>query len=252
MTTLTEADVEQAALDWLSALGWQVAHGPDIAPETPNAERDSYGQVVLERRLRDAVATLNPALHASALDDAFRKLTRPQGSTLEARNRAFHRMLVNGVDIEYRDSDGRVRGDQVRVIDFDNPASNDWQAVNQFTVTEDRNTRRPDVVLFVNGLPLGIIELKNPADQDATIWTAYQQLQTYKAELSNLFSLNEALVVSDGTEARIGTLTAGRDRGPHWHADRRTGVVQALAHCHRGNAGRPAHDRASSDARRRL
>ena len=155
MTTLTEADVEQAALDWLSALGWQVAHGPDIAPETPNAERDGYGQVVLERRLRDAVATLNPALPASALDDAFRKLTRPQGSTLEARNRAFHRMLVNGVDIEYRDSDGRVRGDQVRVIDFDNPASNDWQAVNQFTVTEDRNTRRPDVVLFVNRLAPG-------------------------------------------------------------------------------------------------
>ncbi|MDD9994593.1 MAG: type I restriction endonuclease, partial [Dehalococcoidia bacterium] len=186
MTTITEAVVEQAALDWLHALGWAMAHGPDIAPETNAAERTDYGDVVLERQLRDALAALNPGLPNSALDDAFRKLTRPQGSTLEARNRAFHRMLVNGVEIEFRDSDGRVRGDQVRVIDFETPTNNDWLAVNQFTVTEDRNTRRPDVVLFVNGLPLGIIELKNPADEDATIWTAWQQLQTYKAELPTL------------------------------------------------------------------
>ena len=178
MTTLTEADVEQAALDWLRTIGWQVAHGPDIAPDTSVAERSNYGQVALQQRLRDALAALNPNLPADALDDAFRRLTRPEGSTLEGRNRAFHRMLVNGVEIEYRDSDGRVRGDQVRVIDFDYPANNDWLAVNQFTVTEDRNTRRPDVVLFVNGLPLAIIELKNPADEDATIWTAWQQLQT--------------------------------------------------------------------------
>ena len=225
MTTITEAEVEQVALDWLSDLGWSVAHGPDIAPETPNAERTDYGQVVLERRLRDAVATLNPELPASALEDALCKLTRPQGSTLEARNRAFHRILVNGVEVEYRDSEGRARGDQVRVIDFDNPANNDWLAVNQFTVTEDQNTRRPDVVLFINGLPLGIIELKNPADEDATIWTAWQQLQTYKAELPTLFSMNEALVVSDGTEARIGTLTAGRE----WFKPWRTVTGETLA-----------------------
>ena len=173
MTTLTEADVEQVALEWLSGLGWGVAHGPDIAPDTPNAERDDYGQVVLERRLRDALAQLNPRLPVEAQDDAFRKLIRPEGSSLEARNRAFHRMLVNGVGVEYRDSEGRIRGDQVQVIDFDNPANNDWLAVNQFTVTENRNNRRPDVVLFVNGLPLGIIELKNPADEDATIWSAW-------------------------------------------------------------------------------
>ena len=211
MTTITEADVEAAALDWLSALGWQVAHGPDIAPDTPNAERADYGQVMLERRLRDALAELNPGLPANALDDAFRKLIRPDGSTLEARNRAFHRMLVNGVEVEYREAEGRVRGDQVRVIDFDDPTNNDWLAVNQLTVTENRNTRRADIVLFVNGLPLGIIELKNPTDEDATIWTAYQQLQTYKADLPSLFSMNEALMVSDGTEARIGTLTSGNE-----------------------------------------
>ena len=228
MTTITEAEVEQAALEWLSSLGWQVAHGPDIAPDTPDAERADYGQVVLQRRLRDTLAELNPRLPAAALDDAFRKLTRPDGSTLEARNREFHRMLVNGVEVEYREAEGRVRGDQVRVIDFDDPANNDWLAVNQFTVTEDQSTRRPDVVLFVNGLPLGIIELKNPADEDATIWTAYQQLQTYKSELPTLFSMNEALVVSDGTEARIGTLTSGRE----WFKPWRTITGETLADPH--------------------
>ena len=225
MTTITEADVEQAALDWLSALGWKVAHGPDIAPDTPNAERDDYAQVVLERRLRDALAELNPSLPASALDDALRRLTRPEGSTLEARNRAFHRMLGDGVTVEYRAGDGRISGAQVKVIDFDDPNANDWLAVNQFTVTENRNTRRPDVVLFVNGLPLGVIELKNPADEDATIWTAWQQLQTYKAELPTLFSMNEALMVSDGTEARIGTLTSGRE----WFKPWRTVTGETLA-----------------------
>ena len=216
MTTLTEADVEQAALEWLSGLGWQVLHGPDIAPDMPNAERDDYGQVVLDQRLRDALAELNPALPPSALDDACRMLTRPEGSTLEARNRSFHRMLVNGVEVEYRDTGGRVRGDQVRVITFENPDNNDWLAVNQFTVTENKNNRRPDVVLFVNGLPLGLIEVKNPADEDATIWTAWNQLQTYKAELPTLFSMNEVLMVSDGTEARIGTLTSGKEWFKPW------------------------------------
>ena len=138
MTTITEAEVETAALDWLRALGWQVTHGPDIAPGTPNAERDDYGQVVLERRLRDALAELNSSLPASALEDAFRRLTRPEGATLEARDRTFHRMLVDGVTVEHRDSEGRIRGAQVQVIDFDSPASNDWMAVNQFTVTENR------------------------------------------------------------------------------------------------------------------
>ena len=225
MTTLTEADVEQAALEWLRDLGWQLAHGPDIAPDTPAAERDDYGQVVLERRLRDALADLNPSLPTDALNDAVRKLTRPEGSTLAARNREFHRMLVNGVEIEYREAGGAVRGDLVRVIDFDNPANNDWLAVNKVTVTENKNTRRPDAVLFVNGLPLGVIELKNPADEDATIWTAWQQLQTYKSELPSLFSMNEALVVSDGNEARLGTLTSGRE----WFKPWRTVTGETLA-----------------------
>ena len=215
-TPISEDIVEQAALAWLEGLSWQVLHGPDIAPDMPNAERDDYGQVVLDQRLRDALAEMNPALPTSALDDAYRKLTHPEGSTLETRNRAFHRMLVNGVEVEYRDTDGRVRGDQVRVIDFEIPDKNNWLAVNQFTVTENKNNRRPDIVLFLNGLPLGVIELKNPADEDATIWTAWNQLQTYKTELPSLFSMNEALMVSDGIQARIGTLTSGKEWFKPW------------------------------------
>ena len=228
MTTLTESDVEQVALGWLANVGWQVAHGPDIAPDTSSAERADYGEVVLARRLRDALSGLNPQLPSEALEDAFRKLVRPQGTTLEARNRAFHRMLVEGVTVEYRAAGGAIRGAQVQVIDFDDPARNDRLAVNQFTVTENRRTRRPDVVLFVNGLPLGVIELKNPADEDATLWTAWQQLQTYRAELPGLFSMNEMLMVSDGVEARVGTLTAGRE----WFKPWRTISGEELAGTH--------------------
>ena len=181
--SLSESTVEAVALDWLTSLGWAVLHGPDIAPDTPAAERADYGEVVLNGRLRSALARLNPDLPDDALEDALQRLTRPAGATLEARNRAFHRMLVAGVTVEYAGLGGRVRGDQVRVIDFDEPDANDWLAVNQFTVVENKHERRPDIVLFVNGLPLAVIELKNPADENATIRSAFQQLQTYKVEI---------------------------------------------------------------------
>ena len=184
---------------------------------------------MLERRLRDALARLNPDLPLDALDDAFRKLTRPEGSTLEARNRAFHRMLVAGVNVEYRTAGGAIRGDQAAVIDYANPAANDFLAVNQVTVTERERTRRPDVLLFVNGLPLGVIELKNPADEEADIRTAWQQLQTYKAELPSLFSMNELLIVSDGTEARLGTLTAGKEWFKPWRTVSGEGLAEVTA-----------------------
>ena len=225
MTTLFESDVEAAALEWLDTLGWQVAHGPDIAPDTPSAARADYTQVVLEARLRDALAYLNPYLPAAALEDALRRLTNPEGATVEARNRSFHRMLVDGVNVEYQAGDGSIRGDQARVIDFDNPDNNDWLVVNQFTVTENQNTRRPDIVLFLNGLPLGVVELKNPSDEDATVWTAWQQLQTYQAELLTLFSMNGVLMVSDGLNARIGALGAGRE----WFKPWRTITGETLA-----------------------
>ena len=228
MATFTESEVEDAALEWLANLGWSVAYGPDIGPDTPAVERASFGQVVLERRLRDALDRLNPARPAEALEDAFRKLTRPEGSSLETRNRAFHRMLVDGVTVEYRSAGGVMRGAQVSVLDYENPGNNDWLAVNQFTVVEGEHERRPDVVLFVNGLPLGLIELKNPADEKATVWTAWNQIQTYKAELSDLFAFNAALIVSDGVEARIGTLTAGRE----WFKPWRTITGETLAGPH--------------------
>ena len=225
---VTESIIEQATLAWLESLDWRIAYGPDIAPDVLGAEREDYGKVVLEQRLRNTLARLNPDLPTVALEDAFHKLIRPQGSTLEARNRAFHRMVVDGVTVEYRTDNGTVRGAQGRVIDFDDPVNNDWLAVNQFTVVENKHERRPDVVLFVNGLPLGVIELKNPTDEEATIWTAWQQLQTYKAELPTLFSMNATLMVSNGVEARIGTLTAGRE----WFKPWRTISGEALADSH--------------------
>ncbi|WP_420438308.1 type I restriction endonuclease subunit R [Candidatus Palauibacter sp.] len=223
--SFTEPEVEAAALEWLECLGWRVAHGPDIAPHADGAERADYTKVVLEHRLRDALDRMHPDLPAEALDDAFRKIIRPEGSTLEARNRAFHRLLVDGVTVEYRTPGGAMRGAQVFVLDFENPTSNDWLAVNQFTVVEGEHERRPDVVLFVNGLPLGLIELKNPADEKATVWTAWTQIQTYRAELTDLFAFNAVLIASDGLKARMGTLTAGRE----WFKPWRTITGETLA-----------------------
>ena len=214
--SLSESTVEAVALDWLASFGWTVLHGPDIAPGTPTTERADYGEVVLYNRLQSALARLNPDSSDDALEDALRRLIRPAGATLEGRNRDVHRMLVAGVTVEYVDADGQVRGGQIRVFDFDDPAGNDWLAVNQFTVVENRHERRPDIVLFTNGLPLAVIELKNPADENATVRSAFQQLQTYKAEIPSLFAFNAALIVSDGLEARIGTLTAQWEWFKRW------------------------------------
>ncbi|MYE95437.1 MAG: type I restriction endonuclease subunit R [Gemmatimonadetes bacterium] len=226
--SFTESEVEAAALEWLEDLGWRVAHGPDIGPHAADAERADYTAVVLEQRLRDALDRLNPDPPAEALDDAFRKVTCPEGSTLEARNRGFHRLIVDGVTVEYRTAGSAMRGAQVSVLDYRNPASNDWLAVNQFTVVEGEHERRPDVALFVNGLPLGLIELKNLADEKATVWTAWNQIQTYKAELTGLFAFNAVLIASDGLKARMGTLTAGRE----WFKPWRTIKGEALAGPH--------------------
>jgi len=228
MNTFTESVVEQAALAWLESAGWQVRYGAEIAPGEPAAERDDYGQVILIQRLRDALPQLNPSLPAEALDDAFRKLTRPEGADLITSNRALHRLLVNGVTVEYRDGNGAIRGAQARIIDFADPSKNDLLVVNQFSVVEHRHSRRPDIVLFVNGLPLGVIELKNAADENATIRTAYKQFQTYKAEIPALFATNAMLLASDGIEARVGPLDAGWE----WFKPWRTIGGQALADAH--------------------
>jgi type I restriction enzyme R subunit len=216
MTAFIESIVEQAALAWLAGLGWSVKYGPEIAPGELFAERGDYGEVVLAQRLRDALARLNPGFPAEALEDAFRKLTRADAPSILERNRAVHRMLVDGVTVEYRRPDGSIAGAQARLLDFDDPDNNDWLAVNQYTVTEGQHTRRPDVVLFVNGLPLAVIELKNPADENATVWSAFHQLQTYQAQVPALFASNAALVASDGVQARIGALGAGREWFKPW------------------------------------
>ena len=225
LASLAESDVETAALAWSETLGWRVARGPDIAPDTPAAERADYGETVLNGRLRSALDLLNPDLPDDALEDAVRRLVSRAGATLEACNRALHRMVVDGVTVEYVADGGAVRGAQVRVVDFDTPEANDWLAVNQFTVVENKHERRTDIVLFVNGLPLGVIELKNPADENATVRSAFQQLQTYKAEIPSLFAFNAALIVSDGLEARIGTLTASWE----WFKPWRTITGETLA-----------------------
>ena len=215
MNAFTESVVEQAALDWFRALGYDVISGPDMPPG-PHALRESYADTIFPSVVRGALARLNPNLPNEALDDAFRKLARPEGPTLEARNRAFHRLAVDGVTVEYRDAGGSIRGAPVRMFDFEEPSNNDWLAVNQFTVVESNHERRPDIVLFVNGLPLAVVELKNPADEDATLRSAWQQLRTYQAELPSLFTFNAVLAVSDGVEARLGTLTAGWEWFKPW------------------------------------
>jgi type I restriction enzyme R subunit len=216
MNNFTESHVEDAALDWLAGLGWFVVHGPEIAPGEIGAEREDYREVLLAGRLRSAIRLLNPLLSDEIVAEVVKKLTNPEGSTLEMRNRAFHRMLVNGVTVEYRHESGDIRGMQATIIDFENPDRNDFLAVNQFTVVENNIERRPDVMLFVNGLPLGVIELKNAADEQADIWKAFAQLQTYKKQLTSLFQFNEVLMISDGVQARIGSLTADKERFMPW------------------------------------
>ena len=218
MTTpaFTESVVEQASLAWLESLDYTILSGLEIAPGEIQAERENYGQVILERRLRQALQRLNPQVPADALEEAFRKLARPDSPSLVANNHTVHKYLVEGVPVEYQRPDGSIGGDLVRVLDYETPDANEFVAVNQFTVVEDRHERRPDIVLFVNGLPLAVIELKNAAIESATIWSAFNQLQTYKQQIPSLFAFNEAMIISDGVQARIGTLTADKEWFMPW------------------------------------
>jgi type I restriction enzyme R subunit len=209
ITTITESVVEEAALDWFKGLDYQYLLGPDIACDGTRPERASYADVILSDRLRASLRALNPHIPAEALEDAFKKVLRSESPSLILNNRNFHRMLADGVDVEYRNKEGRVVGDKVWLVDFTNPERNDWLVVNQFTVVEGQHTRRPDIVVFVNGLPLAVIELKNPADENATIKGAFNQFETYKSDIPSLFQYNELLVISDGTEARVGTISSG-------------------------------------------
>jgi type I restriction enzyme, R subunit len=216
MSIITEDHVEQACLSWLEELGYTVLYGPDIAPEGTAPERAAYDVVLLMGRLRAAVERLNPELPADAVDHAIRKLLQSETPSLIEENRRLHQLIIDGVDVEITRSDGSIAGVKARLVDFGNAANNDWLAVNQYTVIENKHNRRPDVVVFVNGLPLAVIELKNPADESATIEGAFNQLQTYKQEIGSLFRTNGLLLTSDGLTARVGSLTANAERFMPW------------------------------------
>lgn len=218
MSGISEDAVEQAMLEWLAGLGWSIAHGPDISPpdaKTPGTERASYREVVLASRLREAIARLNPNIPPGAREDALRRVVDPNVPGLVNANRRVHRWLVDGVPVEFQ-KDGQTRGDRVRLLDFLNVSANDFLAVNQFSVQGPKLTRRPDVVLFVNGLPLVVVELKNPGDEDADIWAAWNQLQAYQQDIPDLFHANALQVISDGIQARVGSLTSDKERFMAW------------------------------------
>lgn len=211
---MTEDHIEQAVLETLKEIKWQVLHGPDIGPDGTN-ERD-YHDTVLNSRLQSALQRLNPHVPTPSLDEAFKRLVRVQQPTMLANNQAFHELLVNGVPVEYRGPDGEIKNDRAKVIDFEIPANNEFVAVNQLTVLQGDYHRRPDLVLFVNGLPLVLIELKNAADSKADLDAAYRQIQTYKREISDFFRFNELCVISDGHDAEMGTISSSRERMMPW------------------------------------
>jgi len=212
---MTEDQLEQEALGWLADVGYSHLYGPDLAPDGISPERSSYLQVVLEARLRAAVDRLNPAIPSAAREDAVRQVLDLGIPAVLSANRHFHRLLVGGVPVEYQ-KDGETRGDFVRLIDWAEPTRNEWLAINQFSIKGPKHTRRPDIILFVNGLPLVLLELKNPADEKADIWKAFDQIETYKEQIPEVFQYNEILVISDGSEARLGSLSASAERFMQW------------------------------------
>jgi len=218
MSHFTESVLEEAVLEYLGSLNWDILFGPEIAPGEPGAERGDYRDVLLTGRLRAALERLNPSLPAEAVEEAFRKAVNLPHlhPGLGANNRAFHKMLTDGVDVEYRPKDGHIAGDKALLVDFDHPERNEFLAVNQFTVIENGKNRRPDVVLFVNGLPLVVVELKNPADENADTHKAFHQIQTYKQEIPTLFAYNEIVVLSDGVDSRAGAFLSPWERFMPW------------------------------------
>jgi type I restriction enzyme R subunit len=212
---MTEDQLEQETLSWLTDVGYTHVYGPDIAHDGITPERSNYLQVILPGRLSEAISRLNPTIPSAAREDALKQVLDLGIPVLLSANRHFHRLLVNGVPVEYQ-LNGETRGDFVRLIDWAETSSNDWLAVNQFSIKGPRYTRRPDIILFVNGLPLVLIELKNPTDLNADVWKAYDQIQTYKEQIPDVFQTNEILVISDGTEALMGSLSTDPERFMAW------------------------------------
>ncbi|MGH7103644.1 MAG: type I restriction endonuclease subunit R, partial [Acetobacteraceae bacterium] len=214
--SFAESQVEEAALAWLAELGYTIASGPDLGLDGSAPERENYGGVVLADRVRRSIARLNPDIPTEIQDEVFRRLFQTETPSLIEENRRLHRFIIEGVPVEFTRADGTIGGDSIRLIDFADPDANEWLALSQFTVIENGANRRPDVVIFINGLPIGVIELKNPGSENATLDGAYRQLQTYKKDIPALFRTNAVLVISDGLAARIGSLTANRERFMPW------------------------------------
>ena len=214
--TVDESVIEDAALEWFSQLGYKRAYGPDLAPEGKSQERESFDQVYLYGRLRKAAQRINPNIDGELIDDAIKRLERAESQSLVDENARVHKLLTEGVPVEYRADDGSVRTTSVWLIDFDDPANNDWLAVNQFTITEGGKNRRPDVLVFVNGLPLGLIELKNLAAEAATLKKAHTKIANYRADIPSVFTANAVTVISDGTSAAMSSFVGGFEHYAPW------------------------------------
>lgn len=213
---VTEDHIEQEALKFLENEGYEVVYGPKIAPAPEgNGERKNYKDVVLEDRLRKAVEKINPSIPKNAIDEAIKKVLRTDSPDLVTNNQSFHKMITHGITVSYRDK-GSIKHKQVYLFDFKNPENNEFLAINQFTIIEDNYNRRPDVLIFVNGLPLILFELKNPADAEATTTNAFNQVETYKHQITSLFRYNEIVIISDGLETHAGTITSGIERFTAW------------------------------------
>ena len=212
---ITEDQLEKLCLDWFQGIGYDYICGYDIAPDSATAERSDYRQIVLNGRLISQLQVINPHIPLATLEQVASQIAKPETLVLIHNNRAFHQLLLEGVKVEFK-QDSKSKTDYVQLVDFSTVANNQFLVVNQFTITGSKRERRPDVIVFINGLPLAVLELKNPADSNADIWSAFQQLQTYKNEIPDLFMFNEALIVSDGLNARVGSLTANKERFMAW------------------------------------
>ncbi|MBD3315665.1 MAG: HsdR family type I site-specific deoxyribonuclease [Chitinivibrionales bacterium] len=212
---MTENDLELQCLEWFRDTGWDTLHGPDIAPDGSDPKRSDYSQVILAEELKSAFSKINPNLPESCFEQVLTAITKPESLDVITNNRAFHRLLINGVPVEYKKDDDSIK-DHAFLVDFEKVSRNSFYTVNQFTITGTKQPRRPDIVCFINGLPIVVLELKSPNDENANIWDAFNQLQTYKAEIPDLFTSNEALIVSDGLTARVGSLTANEERFMPW------------------------------------
>lgn len=211
-----ESHLEEATLEWFEELGYEIVFAPEIAPDGEYPEREDYSEVILYDRLREALKDINPKMPDDALEDAFRQITIPQSPSLIMNNKAFQRMITDGIDVQVKQADASYRTEKVYVFDFEKPLNNEFMVANQYTIVEHGVEKRPDVIAFVNGIPLVVIELKSASDENVDITDAYNQLQTYKMTIPSLFTYNSFMVTSDGINARAGTITSDEDRFMAW------------------------------------